>query len=86
MIIAFVENLDLYGMIAGNMQQYDEKKLEDLLKRATNEQLNYIKYLGGVLGCIGGLVIWQPVPSLIALGVIGMLIYGIDELLFRARK
>lgn len=86
MIIAFVENLDLYAVIAGNMKQYDEKKLEDLLKRASNEQLNYIKYLGGVLGCIGGLVIWQPIPSLITLSVIGMLIYGIDELLFRARE
>lgn len=87
MIISFVENLDLYGMIASNMQQYDERKLEELLKRATNEQLNYIKYLGGVLGCIGGLVIWQPMPSLLTLGTIGVLIFGIDELLYRnARK
>jgi hypothetical protein len=68
------------------MQQYDEKKLEELLKRATNEQLNYIKYLGGVLGCIGGLVIWQPMLSLISLAVIGVLIYGIDEFMFRARN
>ena len=49
MITSFVENLDIYEMIAGNMQRYDEKRLEDMLKRATNEQLNYIKYLGGVL-------------------------------------
>ncbi len=86
MIISFVENLDLYGMIAGNMQQYDERKLEELLKRATNEQLNYIKYLGGVLGCIGGLVIWQPMPSLLTLGTLCLLIYGVDEMLFRAKK
>ena len=65
---------------------YDEKRLEDMLKRATNEQLNYIKYLGGVLGCIGGLVIWQPIPSLIVLGAIGGVIYGVDVVLFRLRN
>ena len=86
MITSFVENLDIYEMIAGNMQRYDEKRLEDMLKRATNEQLNYIKYLGGVLGCIGGLVIWQPIPSLIVLGVIGSVIYGMDVVLFRIKN
>ena len=83
MITQFVENLDIYEMIASNMERYDEKRLEDMLKRATNEQLNYIKYLGGVLGCIGGLVIWQPIPSLITLGVIGGFIFGLDVLLFK---
>ncbi len=86
MITSFVENLDIYGMIAGNMQRYDEKRLEDMLKRATNEQLNYIKYLGGVLGCIGGLVIWQPIPSLITLGLIVGSIFGVDALLFNLRS
>ena len=86
MITSFVENLNIYDMIASNMQRYDEKRLEDMLKKATNEQLNYIKYLGGVLGCIGGLVIWQPIPSLVVLGVIGLLIYGLDSLLFSMKK
>ncbi|MBX2820793.1 MAG: DUF445 domain-containing protein [Rhodothermaceae bacterium] len=86
MITSFVENLDIYEMIAGNMQQYDEKRLEDMLKRATNEQLNYIKYLGVVLGCIGGFVIWQPIPSLIVLGLIGSVIYGLDVVLFRMKN
>ena len=86
MITSFVENLNIYDMIASNMQRYDEKRLEDMLKKATNEQLNYIKYLGGVLGCIGGLVIWQPIPSLVVLGVTGLLIYGLDNLLFNMKK
>ena len=86
MITSFVENLDIYEMIAGNMQRYDEKRLEDMLKRATNEQLNYIKYLGGVLGCIGGLVIWQPLPSLLTLGAIGGVIFGLDVLLYSMQK
>ncbi|MEM8485157.1 MAG: DUF445 family protein [Bacteroidota bacterium] len=86
MITTFVDNIDLYSMIESNMQRYDDRKLEELLKRATNEQLNYIKYLGGVLGCIGGLVIWQPTLSLIAFGIIGSILYGIDELLYRRQK
>ena len=85
MITSFVENLDLYSMIATNMQQYDDKKLEELLKRATNEQLNYIKYLGGVLGCIGGLVIWQPAISLVTLGLIGGALMGVDIMLYQRR-
>lgn len=86
MITSFVENLDLYGMIATNMQRYDDKKLEELLKRATNEQLNYIKYLGGVLGCIGGLVIWQPATSLFILVLVGGALFSIDQILFQARN
>lgn len=86
MITTFVDNIDLYGMIESNMQRYDDRKLEELLKRATNEQLNYIKYLGGILGCIGGLVIWQPILSLISMSVIGGTLYAIDEVLYRKRK
>ncbi len=86
MITTFVDNIDLYSMIESNMQRYDDRKLEELLKRATNEQLNYIKYLGGVLGCIGGLVIWQPILSLTTLTVIGGTLYAVDEMLYRSRK
>ncbi len=81
-VLAFVENLDVYDMIMSNMIQYDERKLEDLIKRSSNEQLNYIKYLGGVLGTIGGLVIWQPIPALIFLGVVGVMLLGLDEFIF----
>ena len=83
MVISFVENLDLYAMITTNMQRYDDKKLEELLKRATNEQLNYIKYLGGILGCIGGFVIWQPATALIVLGLVGGVLYGVDVILYQ---
>ena len=73
-------------MIMSNMITYDESKLEDLLKKSTNEQLNYIKYLGGALGAIGGLVIWQPVPSLILFAVSGAILFGADELIYRFRQ
>ena len=85
-VIGFIENLDVYNMIMSNMITYDESKLEDLLKKSTNEQLNYIKYLGGALGAIGGLVIWQPVPSLILFAVSGAILFGADELIYRFRQ
>jgi uncharacterized membrane-anchored protein YjiN (DUF445 family) len=85
-VMKFVENLDVYGMIIENMSRYDESKLESLLKKTSNEQLNYIKYLGGVLGFIGGLVIWMPLLALGTFAVIGTSLYTIDEVLFRRRK
>lgn len=82
-ILGFVERLDIYTMIRTNMEQFDEQRLENLLKRTTNEQLNYIKYLGGILGLFGGLVIWQPVPALVVFATIGGILYGLDVLLFK---
>jgi uncharacterized membrane-anchored protein YjiN (DUF445 family) len=81
-VLGFVENLDVYSMIMSNIDRYDERQLEDLLKNTTNEQLNYIKYLGGALGCIGGLVIWQPLLSIAFLGAVGLAMFGLDALLF----
>lgn len=86
MVLGFVEKLDVYSMIIGNMRQYDEHQLERLLKNTSNEQLNYIKYLGGILGCLGGLVIWEPLLSLSIFGVIGLALYGLDLLLYRSQS
>ena len=82
-VISFVENLDVERIVVENVRAYDERQLEDLLKRTTNEQLNYIKYLGGVLGLLGGLVIWEPAAALTLFGTVGLTIWGLDELLFR---
>jgi uncharacterized membrane-anchored protein YjiN (DUF445 family) len=85
-VLGFVEKLDVYSMIMSNIARYDERQLEDLLKKTTNEQLNYIKYLGGVLGTIGGFVIWEPILSLGILGTIALTLYALDETLYRAAK
>ncbi len=82
-VLGFVEQLDVYGMIVGNMERYDERKLETLIKTTSNEQLNYIKYLGGVLGAIGGLVIWKPFLALAFFAVVGCALWVVDELLHR---
>src|SRR5690606_22311373 len=84
-ILGFVENLDVYTMVMENMRDYDDRRLEDLIKRASNEQLKYITYLGGVLGFIGGLVIWKPGLALGVLGSIGLTLYLIDETVYRIR-
>jgi uncharacterized protein DUF445 len=85
-MLHIVQQLDVYGLLIANMSKYDEAQLEDLLKNTSNEQFNYIKYLGGVLGFFGGLVIWQPVPALILFGVLAVVLLLADEALVRIRK
>lgn len=84
-VLRFVESINIQKIVLENVRAYDERQLENLLKRTTNEQLNYIKYLGGVLGVIGGLVIWAPVVSLGALAVLVPAVWALDEALFRMR-
>ncbi len=84
-VLGFVENLDVYDIIVSNIERYDERKLEVLIKNTSNEQLNYIKYLGGVLGCVGGLVIWRPFLALGVFAVLGGLLFVVDEALYRRR-
>ncbi|MEM9997109.1 MAG: DUF445 family protein [Bacteroidota bacterium] len=82
-VLGFVERLDVYAMIVENADKYDEQQLERLLKTTSNEQLNYIKYLGGLLGLVGGLVIWEPLLALGAFGTIGAVLWALDEALYR---
>ena len=85
-VLSFVENLDVERIVVQNVRAYDERQLEELLKRTTNEQLNYIKYLGGVLGTLGGFVIWAPFAALTVFGLAGGAIYLVDETLYRLRR
>lgn len=84
-VLGFVERLDVYAMIVENARGFDEAQLENLLKKTSNEQLNYIKYLGGVLGVVGGFVIWEPVLALALLTALTLGLWGLDEALFRLR-
>ncbi len=83
MIHRLLEQLDVYDMLMANMERYDEQQLERLLKSTSNEQFNYIKYLGGVLGALGGLIIWQPLLALSAFLLLGSILYGLDVWLYR---
>jgi len=85
LILRFVGTIDIERIVFENVRAYDEQQLEMLLRRTTNEQLNYIKYLGAVLGVIGGLIIWAPAAALAFFTTIGLAIYAVDEVLFRVR-
>jgi len=84
-VLRLVDTLDLERMIYENVRAYDERQLEMLLRRTTNEQLNYIKYLGAALGIVGGFIIWAPAPALVVFTTLGLAVYGVDEALHRAR-
>jgi hypothetical protein len=85
-VLSFVEGFDVRTMIAERARQFDEGQLEGLLKSTSNEQLNYIKYLGAILGVFGGFVIWQPLGALALFVSVALVLWGIDEALVRARR
>ena len=84
-ILRLVDTLDVETMIYDNVRAYDERQLEMLLRRTTNKQLNYIKYLGAALGIVGGFIIWAPAVALVAFTTLGLAVYAVDEILYRAR-
>jgi uncharacterized membrane-anchored protein YjiN (DUF445 family) len=85
-VLSFVEGFDVRSMIRDRARQFDEGQLEGLLKSTSNEQLNYIKYLGAVLGVFGGLVIWEPIGALVVFAAVALALWALDEALVRARR
>ena len=85
-VLSFVESFDIRAMIQEKARGFDEAQLENLLKSTSNEQLNYIKYLGAILGVFGGFVIWQPVGALVLFVGVGLALWAADEALVRARR
>lgn len=78
-----VNQLNVQKLVEENLRKYDEKKLEQMIRNASNEQLKTIQYLGALLGTIGGFIIWEPLLSLFVLVVVFGTIYLIDLRLFR---
>lgn len=81
-----LERVDLRAIVEENLNRLDEEKLEQMIKGATNTQLNYIKYLGALIGTIGGFVIWSPLESLVVLGILAAGIFLADWLLIRMKN
>lgn len=77
-----VNKLNVQHLVEENLKNYDEQKLERMIRNATNEQLRTIQYLGAVLGTIGGFVIWEPILSLTVLGLFFSSVYFVDRLLY----
>ncbi|WP_069131797.1 DUF445 domain-containing protein [Rhodohalobacter halophilus] len=83
LIYKLVNRLDIQKFVQENLRNYDEQRLEQMIKNATNEQLKIIQYLGAVLGLIGGFVIWEPVLSLTFLTLFGVTVVLTDRVLYQ---
>ncbi|MFN1833820.1 DUF445 domain-containing protein [Balneola sp. MJW-20] len=81
-----INQLDVQALVEDNLRQYDEKRLERLIKNASNDQLKYIQYLGAILGTFGGLIIWEPIVSIIVLTIIIVIIAAADNTLHYFQK
>ena len=85
-IYRLINQLDVHALVEDNLQQYDERRIELLIKNASNEQLRYIQYLGAVLGTLGGFIIWKPIPSISLLVLIIGLIVILDFILMKLKS
>lgn len=86
LLYKLINQLDVHALVEDNLRQYDEKKLEKLIKNASNDQLQYIQYLGAVLGTFGGFIIWEPVASILVLAFIIVSTVTADSLILRMKK
>lgn len=86
MIMNVLERIDIQDLLARQMEHFDERKLEQLIWSATNEQLRYIQLLGTLLGIMGGLLIWNPPIILLIYIVIFGFLYLLDNFLFSLKK
>ncbi len=80
-LFSILQQFDVHQLVEENVQRFDEDRLSNLIKGTTNEQFQYIQYLGALLGMIGGFVIWQPVWATIVIVAIIGLIWGSDKVL-----
>jgi len=85
-IIFLVERINVKKVIINNLLEFDELRLENLILYSTSDQLDYIQYLGCLLGILGGLFIWIPYESFVLSILLGGIIFGLDEVLYRMRK
>ncbi len=76
-----IDQIDIRKIIEENINRYDEEKLERIIKGSTDTHLNYIKYLGAVIGTVGGLVIWNPLVSISFLVLLALVVWVTDRLL-----
>lgn len=83
LLYKLINQLNVQNLVEENLKKYDEQRLEEMIRNATNEQLKTIQYLGAVLGTIGGFVIWEPIISLVGLSAIFGTIYMIDWQLYQ---
>ncbi len=84
-IVDLIERIQVYDIVRNQMEDFDEGKLEEMIWTATNEHLLYIQYLGGLLGVLGGLLLWQPYLMLGVYFVLGASLWGLDNFLYKVK-
>lgn len=84
--LRILEKLDIPGILRGQMRDFDEIRLENMVLQATNEQLKYIQYLGAFLGIIGGLLIWQPLIMTLFFIACFLVLHSLDLLIVRLKS
>ncbi len=84
-VIFLVERINIQNIVTRNLEEFDEMRLERLLLYSTSDQLDYIQYLGCLLGILGGLFIWLPVESFLFFGVTGGALFLLDALLLHTK-
>lgn len=81
-----VEKINIRQVVTENLESFDELRLERLLLYSTSDQLDYIQYLGCLLGILGGFFIWMPVESFVVFGIFGISLFSIDAWLVYLRR
>ena len=82
-VLFLVEQINVQEIITDNLRKLDELRLERLLLNSTSDQLQYIQYLGCLLGILGGFFIWEPLVTFVILATFVGGIFGLDYLLLR---
>ncbi|MEL6672275.1 MAG: DUF445 family protein [Bacteroidota bacterium] len=82
LFIDLLNRIDITDLLAKQMVHFDEEKMERMVRESTNEQLQYVQYLGTILGILGGLLIWQPEIMTGIYVVLSGLLFGLDALIF----
>ncbi len=85
-IVDLIERIQVYDIVRNQLEDFDEGKLEEMIWTATNEHLLYIQYLGGLLGVLGGLLLWQPYLMLSVYSLLGISLWLLDNFLYRLKK
>jgi uncharacterized membrane protein YheB (UPF0754 family) len=80
-----VDSISIFSLVRSQLDRFDEGKLEDMIWGATNEHLLYIQYLGGWLGMLGGVLLWQPGPVSVFYGVLFGVLFVLDWVLMNAK-
>lgn len=81
LVMAFVREVDLRGMLDRTLEQVTPEQLEQSFHDFADDKLSYITLLGGALGAVGGLIIVEPVYALGGLGVLALGLFISDAVL-----